>query len=91
MKTNFLVYITAIMASANVLAAPSALEPMTRDVAEVAGDVSILVDNCFHRSSCSTTWAGKGEEYCDYRKFSHMTRDGCGWNPLKKAVCCVEA
>lgn len=49
MKTNFLVYITAIMASANVLAAPSALEPMTRDVAEVAGDVSILVDNCFRK------------------------------------------
>ncbi|PVH86446.1 hypothetical protein DL98DRAFT_582402 [Cadophora sp. DSE1049] len=88
MKTNFLVYITAIMAS-TAIAAPAALETETRDVAEVAADAALLADNCFHRSSCSVSWAGKGEEYCDWRGFSHMTGDGCGW--LKKAVCCIVA
>ncbi|CZT03409.1 uncharacterized protein RAG0_10170 [Rhynchosporium agropyri] len=90
MKTNFLVYMTAIMISTNALAAPSTIEHATRDVAEVSGDLSILADNCFHKSICSKTWSGKGEGYCDKRKFSHMTRNGCGWNPLKQAVCCVK-
>lgn len=47
MKTNFLVLLATVMASTNVLAAPSVIE--TRDVAEVAADASILVDNCFRK------------------------------------------
>ncbi|RCI12474.1 hypothetical protein L249_1169 [Ophiocordyceps polyrhachis-furcata BCC 54312] len=44
-------------------------------------------DNCFHPSSCSASWAGKCEDYCGSRGFSHMTGDGCGW--FQKKCCCI--
>lgn len=43
--------------------------------------------NCFYPSSCSTTWAGKCEDYCGHRGFSHMDGEGCdGW--FDKRCCC---
>ncbi|GAB1318533.1 hypothetical protein MFIFM68171_08743 [Madurella fahalii] len=77
MKTAVLFFITSIAA---VLAAPG--EQAARD------DAAIAADNCFHPSSCSTTWGGKCEDYCDDRGFSHMTGEGCGW-PSKKCCCIV--
>ncbi|PFH58626.1 hypothetical protein XA68_13443 [Ophiocordyceps unilateralis] len=46
-------------------------------------------DNCFHPSSCSVSWAGKCEDYCGRRGFSHMTGDGCGL--FRKKCCCIRS
>lgn len=76
MKTTIFYVLTAL---AGVLAAPA--EQAARD------DAAIAADNCFHPSSCSTTWGGKCEEYCSTRGFSHMSSDGCGW--FAKKCCCI--
>ncbi|KAM7183203.1 hypothetical protein V8F33_013730 [Rhypophila sp. PSN 637] len=68
-----------------------AMAAITASAAPADTDVTpaaIAADNCFHPSSCSKTWGGKCEDYCDKRGFSHMTGDNCGF--LKKKCCCIK-
>lgn len=74
MKTGLLV----VAIATGAFAAPS--DPS-------AQGVEARADNCFHPSSCSASWAGKCEDYCGRRGFSHMSGDGCGI--FKKKCCCI--
>jgi hypothetical protein len=75
MKTNILILLATLTAS--VMATPTA----NAEASEIFARGS-----CYHPSSCSRSWAGKCEDYCGSRGFSHMTGDGCGW--LAKKCCC---
>ncbi|KAF9157418.1 hypothetical protein DFQ27_008778, partial [Actinomortierella ambigua] len=44
-------------------------------------------DNCYFKSHCSMSWSGKCQNHCGKRKFSHMSKNGCGW--FEKRCCCV--
>ncbi|KAJ5985673.1 hypothetical protein N7499_008039 [Penicillium canescens] len=76
MKTNILILLATLTAS--VIATPTA-NAEASEIFERSG-------SCYHPSSCSRSWAGKCEDYCGSRGFSHMTGDGCGW--LAKKCCC---
>lgn len=80
MKTSFMLLATSLLASTGALAMP---HDMSAD-----GVFDVRDDNCFHPSSCSSTWGGKCEDYCDKRGFSHMTGDDCSWP--KKKCCCIK-
>jgi hypothetical protein len=81
MKLQIFALISAV--AVTTLAAPSPND------ANVINALDARADNCFHKSDCGMGWSGKCESWCDEKKFSHMTRDGCGWNPLSQACCCV--
>jgi hypothetical protein len=73
--------------AATALAAPRASGEMdARDA-----DVETRADNCYFPSQCSAFWSGKCENHCGSRGFSHMSRDGCQWNPinLTQKCCCI--
>ncbi|OGE56620.1 hypothetical protein PENARI_c003G09603 [Penicillium arizonense] len=79
MKTNILILLATLTAS--VMATPTA-NAEASEIFERSG-------SCYHPSSCSRSWAGKCEDYCGSRGFSHMTGDGCGW--LAKKCCCSKS
>lgn len=58
---------------------------------DMEADVEVRADNCFFPSQCSAFWSGKCENHCGSRGFSHMSRDGCQWNPinLTQKCCCI--
>jgi hypothetical protein len=70
--------------AATALAAP-------RASGEMDADVETRADNCYFPSHCSAFWSGKCENHCGSRGFSHMSRDGCQWNPinLTQKCCCI--
>ncbi|KAL5353082.1 hypothetical protein ACLOAV_001112 [Pseudogymnoascus australis] len=79
MKLNILL-LTAVVTGA--LAAPtadqSAPEPNVLELQERA--------TCWNRSSCSFSWGGKCEDYCNPYKFNNMQKTDCGWG--RKRCCC---
>lgn len=75
MKTNFLLVITTLAATA--LASPAANPD----------NLAARDDICHKASSCSAFWSGKCEDYCKPYKFSHMTGDTCS-NAFEKRCCC---
>lgn len=79
MKLNILL-LTAVVTGA--LAAPtadqSAPEPNVLELQERA--------TCWNRSSCSFTWGGKCEDYCNPYKFNNLQKTDCGWG--RKRCCC---
>ncbi|KAJ5101339.1 hypothetical protein NUU61_003561 [Penicillium alfredii] len=80
MKTNILLLLTL---AAGIMAAPAEDADANADVH--TNDLSQR-GSCYHPSSCGRAWAGKCEDYCGSRGFSHMTGDGCGF--LAKKCCC---
>ncbi|KAJ1334182.1 hypothetical protein MN608_04188 [Microdochium nivale] len=86
MHTSFFTSLVAALfaASTVVLAAAPGVSDRMVPEAEV-----FERDNCFHPSSCSSTWSGKCEDYCGSRGFSHMTGEKCGW-PSKRC-CCIRS
>ncbi|OBT62548.1 hypothetical protein VE03_07404 [Pseudogymnoascus sp. 23342-1-I1] len=79
MKLNILL-LAAVVTGA--LAAPtadqSAPEPNVLELQERG--------TCWNRSSCSFSWAGKCEDYCNPWKFDNMQKTDCGWG--RKRCCC---
>ncbi|KAJ4985032.1 hypothetical protein SVAN01_09475 [Stagonosporopsis vannaccii] len=81
--------VTLILATiaATAAAAPRAAGEMSPAPAPLDG----RADNCFFPSQCSAFWSGKCENHCGSRGFSHMSRDGCKWNPINitQKCCCI--
>lgn len=97
-------YLQTLLVGAMAVIAPDVAAPEPQDEVSFACDTPMetdsvdgslaapvepsLDDNCFYPSSCDAFWAGKCEDYCGDRGFSHMTGDGCDW-PTKKCCCIV--
>ncbi|KAM7205215.1 hypothetical protein V8F33_001046 [Rhypophila sp. PSN 637] len=74
--TSFIFFISALIAGVSAIPAEDVLKARQT--------------TCHTPSSCKTSWSGKCEDYCGngatYKKFSHMSSDGC--SGLSKKCCC---
>ncbi|KFZ07466.1 hypothetical protein V501_06431 [Pseudogymnoascus sp. VKM F-4519 (FW-2642)] len=80
MKLNIL--LLAAAAATGALAAPAA----DQSAPASSGLELQKRGTCWNRSSCSFSWAGKCEDYCNPWKFDNMQKTDCGWG--RKRCCC---